>query len=105
MFQRPEEAVQLYGERLHDVQPVPQLIKQGLMVHIEGTEPFDEIQKYVTRKDEKGHLWGPDHAVDRETALLMKTVWAARFFGEDDRLGSIEEGKLADLTVLAACRT
>lgn len=100
MFQRPEEAVQIYGERLHDVQPVPQLIKQGLMVHIEGTEPFDEIQKYVTRKDEKGHLWGPDHAVDRETALLMKTVWAARFFGEDDRLGSIEEGKLADLTVL-----
>jgi len=100
MFGRPEEAVLFYGERLHDVQPVPQLIKQGSLVHIEGTRPFREIQSYVTRKDENGHLWGPDHAVDRETALLMKTLWGARFVGEDDRLGSIEAGKLADLAVL-----
>ena len=30
----------------------------------------------------------------------MKTLWAARFIAEDDRLGSIEPGKLADLVVL-----
>ncbi|MBI4483076.1 MAG: hypothetical protein HY652_09320, partial [Acidobacteria bacterium] len=58
MFQRPDMALELYGDRIHDVQPVPQLIKEGLKVHIEGTEPLEEIQKYITRKDEKGRVWG-----------------------------------------------
>jgi predicted amidohydrolase YtcJ len=94
-------SVEMYGERIHDVQPVPALIKRGLKVHIEGTDPWDEIESYVTRKDERGRIWGPDHAVDRKTALLMKTLWAARFINEDSKLGSIEPGKLADLAVLS----
>lgn len=93
-------AVELYGEAIHDVQPVPHLIGQGLKVHIEGSHPLVEIQHYVTRKDDKGRIWGPDHSIDRKTALRMKTLWAARFIAEDDRLGSIEPGKLADLVVL-----
>ncbi len=100
MWQRPDMAVELYGEAIHDVQPVPHLIEQGLKVHIEGSHPLEEIQHYVTRKDDKGRIWGPDHAIDRKTALRMKTLWAARFIAEDDRLGSIEPGKLADLVVL-----
>jgi predicted amidohydrolase YtcJ len=31
----------------------------------------------------------------------MYTIWAARYSGEQDRLGSIEPGKLADVAVLA----
>ena len=30
----------------------------------------------------------------------MKTIWAAAFVGEQDRLGSLEPGKLADLVIL-----
>ncbi len=30
----------------------------------------------------------------------MYTIWAARYSGEEDTLGSIEPGKLADLVVL-----
>ncbi|MEE8583777.1 MAG: amidohydrolase family protein [Acidobacteriota bacterium] len=90
----------MYGDVLHDAQPVRELIERGLKVHIEGSRPFLEIERYVTRKDDKGRIWGPDHAIDRKTALLMKTRWAARFIAEDDRLGSIEPGKLADLAVL-----
>ena len=100
MFQQPEKAVEIYGDGLHEVQPVPKLIEEGLKVHIEGTRPLEEIQRYVTRKDEQGRIWGPDQAIDRKTALLMKTLWAARFIDEDYRLGSIEPGKLADLAVL-----
>ena len=100
MYQGPESAVEIYGDRIHDVQPVPELIKKGMKVHIEGTNPFREIYRYVTRKDEQGRIWGPDQAIDRKTALLMKTLWAARFIDEDYRLGSIEAGKLADLAVL-----
>lgn len=100
MFSRPDMGVEIYGERMHDAQPVPQLLQRGLKVHIEGTHPLREIQRYITRKDEKGRIWGPDHAVERKTALLMKTRWAARFIAEDHKLGSIEPGKLADLVVL-----
>jgi predicted amidohydrolase YtcJ len=100
MFQRPDRAIEIYGDKIHDVQPVPKLLQQGMKVHIEGTEPLEEIERYVTRRDDRNRLWGPDHAIDRATALRMKTLWAARFIGEDDRLGSIEPGKLADLVVL-----
>jgi predicted amidohydrolase YtcJ len=93
-------SAEIYGRRIHDAQPVPALLQRGLKVHIEGTDPLDELESYVTRKDRRGRIWGPDHAIDRKTALQAKTIWAARFIAEDDRLGSIETGKLADLAVL-----
>ncbi|MBF8305464.1 MAG: Amidohydro 3 protein, partial [Acidobacteria bacterium] len=102
VWQNPAMAVELYGDRIHDVQPVPELIQKGFQVHIEGTDPFEELQQYITRKDEQGRVWGPDHAVDRPTALRMKTIWAARYIAEDKNLGSIERGKKGDLVVLGA---
>jgi hypothetical protein len=102
VWQNPAMAVELYGDRIHDVQPVPELIQKGFQVHIEGTDGFEELQQYITRKDEQGRVWGPDHAVDRPTALRMKTIWAARYIAEDKNLGSIERGKKADLVVLGA---
>ena len=102
MWQRPEAMVELYGDQIHDVQPVPELIRRGFKVHIEGTRPLEEMQRYITRRDEEGRTWGPDHAIDRPTALRMKTLWAARFIGEDKNLGSIEKGKKADLVVLGS---
>ena len=100
VFSTPRRSIEIYGDRLHDAQPVPKLIEAGAKVHIEGTDPLQEIQEYVTRRDRDGFIWGPAHAVDRKTALIMKTRWAARFMGEDNQLGSIEPGKLADVVVL-----
>lgn len=102
MWQNPAMAAELYGDRIHDVQPVPELLKRGFKVHIEGVDPWEEMQHYITRKDEKGRVWGPDHAIDKPTALRMKTIWAARFIDEDKNLGSIEKGKRADMAVLGA---
>jgi predicted amidohydrolase YtcJ len=102
MWQNPANAAELYGDRIHDVQPVPELIKRGFKVHIEGVDPWEEMQHYITRKDDKGRVWGPDHAIDRPTALRMKTVWAARYINEDHNLGTIEKGKRADMAVLGA---
>lgn len=100
VFSTPRRSIEMYGDRLHDAQPVPQLIEAGAKVHIEGTQPLKEMQEYITRRDSNGFIWGPAHAIDRKTALRMKTLWAARFMGEEDQLGSIEPGKLADLVVL-----
>jgi len=93
------ESAELYGDRIHDVQPVTDLIRSGMAVHLEGAD-FGTLEQYITRRDERGLVWGPDYAVDRPTALRMGTIWAAYFIGEDKNLGSLEKGKKADMVVL-----
>jgi predicted amidohydrolase YtcJ len=101
MWQYPDKASELYGDRIHDVQPVPQLISKGFKVHIEDAN-FEKMQNYISRRDKAGRVWGPDHAIDRPTALRAVTLWAARYIGEEKKVGSIEKGKNADMAILGA---
>lgn len=64
------------------------------------SSPLWVIEKFVTRMDENGKVWNANEKITREEALYMYTSWAARYTGDEDRLGSIEPGKLADLVVL-----
>jgi predicted amidohydrolase YtcJ len=93
-----------YGDLMGAMQPVKDLLAKGYSVHIEGSDPGNHpmwlIEKFVTRKDDRGRVWGIDQAVDRQTALRLLTYNAARFMGEERNLGSLEPGKLADLVVL-----
>lgn len=101
-----------YGDLLHTMQPVKDLLAAGLNVHIEGGDPrrkapFWRIARFVTRTDKStrsavaaGRVWGEQHAIDRRQALIMSTIAAARFLTEEKDLGSIERGKYADLLVL-----
>ena len=91
---------------LESLAPLRSLHDAGVPFHIEGTEPQDDsayptwyMQKAVTRIDKYGRVIAADEALDRKTAFLALTRWAARFIGSDDELGSIEVGKLADLVV------
>jgi predicted amidohydrolase YtcJ len=58
------------------------------------------IQAFLLRQTEDGRVWNPAEKVTRQQALWMYTLWAAGYSGEQGRLGSIEQGKLADLVVL-----
>ena len=94
-----------WGELMQTMQPVRDLVDRGIPVHLEMGDPWKRaplrlMQQYVTRKDDRGRVWGAQQAVDRKTALLMSTRWAARFVNQDKFLGSIEPDKLADLVVL-----
>lgn len=54
----------------------------------------------ITRKGWDDAVYGPEEAVGREEALRLHTLGPAyQTFGED-RLGTIETGKLADFTVV-----
>ena len=102
---RQEVLLAQWGELMHGMQPVKDLLDKGIAVHLEGGDPLRKpplamFQFYVSRKDEKGRVWGANQSVDRHIALLMTTRWAARYFDEDRVLGSIEPGKFADLVVL-----
>ncbi len=65
-------------------------------------EPMMALQSSVTRTDMNGTLWGPDQRVTVEEALRIGTLHGAYASYEEDRKGSIEAGKLADLVVLGA---
>jgi hypothetical protein len=104
-----------YGERgMARMQPVKDLVQAGINVHSEGTgAPLDRVERLVTRtagfrtrRERAAGLpaalltWAPEQAVDRQQALRMITINAARFITEEAMLGSIEKGKYADMVVL-----
>ncbi len=108
-----EAALIQYGaDRLADVaSPIKSFISAGLHPSLEGTiwpdadaagkSAFFWIGKAITRKDEvHGRVWNKDERLTRQEALWAATLWAAEQLAEDDRIGSIETGKLADLVVL-----
>jgi predicted amidohydrolase YtcJ len=86
-------------------------IKSGVVVPggsdapVERGEPMIEFYAAVARKDQKGFSsegWHPEEAVSREQALKMFTIWPAYAAFEEKLRGTIEVGKLADLTILSA---
>ena len=81
------------------------VVPGGSDAPVERGEPMIEFYAAVARKDMKGFSgagWHPEEAVSRDRALKMFTIWAAYAAFEENVRGSIEVGKLADLTVLSA---
>jgi len=67
-----------------------------------ATNPWFSISVAVNRRTKYGALVQPDEAISVMDAIRMQTIWAAfAGFQEKDK-GSIEVGKLADLTVVSA---
>src|SRR5436190_1702050 len=81
------------------------IIPGGSDAPVERGEPMIEFYAAVARKDIRGFSdenWHPEEKVTRENALKMFTIWPAHVAFEENLRGSIEVGKLADLTVLSA---
>lgn len=64
--------------------------------------PFRTLAIAVSRKTKSGRVFGPEQCVTREEALRMMTADAARLHGEEGDKGTLEVGRLGDLTVLSA---
>jgi len=65
-------------------------------------KPLHHISAAVNRRTRTGRSIGPDQALTVEEAIRGYTIDAARSFFAEDHLGSVEPGKLADLTVFAS---
>ena len=89
------------------------MIDAGVVVAMEGLgntgtdaegsdkTPLWTIEKFMTRADvETGKVWNEDEQITRQQGLRMTTIWGAYYLGDEDTLGSIESGKLADFVVL-----
>ncbi len=70
---------------------------------VESNNPLLGIYAAVTRQDKEGYPeegWFPGQRMTIEEAVRGFTIWAAYGAFQEDILGSIEVGKLADFTVL-----
>lgn len=63
--------------------------------------PWPMIYYRVTGKNSAGRMINPGQTLTREESLRMWTANNGWFFREEDHVGSIEPGKLADLLVLS----
>jgi predicted amidohydrolase YtcJ len=96
-------------ERLAGAYAWNSLLKTGAIIcggsdaPVERGEPMIEFYAAVARrsiKGEQGEGWHPEQAVSCEEALRMFTINAAYAAFEEKDKGSIEPGRLADLTIL-----
>ena len=55
----------------------------------------------VTRKDYRGHVWGPNQKITVDQALRVCTVNAAHASYDENIKGSIKAGKLGDFVIIA----
>ena len=108
-------AKQFGYERLRYFQPLHSLFEAGAVAgggsdhmqkigslrSVNPYNPFLGMATAITRqaKQYEGRLH-PEEALTREQAIRFYTINNARILGCDDKLGSLEPGKLADLIVL-----
>jgi predicted amidohydrolase YtcJ len=69
--------------------------------NVTAINPWLMIYYMVTGRNSAGELVNDGQQITREEALRLYTVNQGWFFKEEDKLGSIEPGKLGDLVVLS----
>jgi len=94
-------------ERIPWVYPYRSYVEAGL--HVAGSsdcpvvspDPLLGMRDAVLRRTEEGRVLAPAQCLTPRQALTMFTQDAAHSLFEEKRLGTLEEGKLADLLVLS----
>ena len=92
-----------YGDSIQPfILPFKTWIESGVKLvgqHYGSTPPFNKLWQAVTRSFD-GVVWQPDERIDRVHALKMWTSWASEYVLKQEELGTLEEGKFADLIIL-----
>ncbi|MEZ4491958.1 MAG: amidohydrolase [Dehalococcoidia bacterium] len=98
-----------YGRHRADVMfPAKTLLEQGVIVAGSSDSPVTDyrplfgIEQAQTRATSDGDVCGPNERVDLTTAIRMHTFNGAYASFEENIKGSLEPGKLADITVSSA---
>ncbi len=100
--------LQQYGERALDMNVArASAIEGGIMNGIEVDKPleltdqsiFEYLNFAITRKAKNGTVF-PKQKISREQALKVATIYGGYYMMREDKIGSLEPGKLADFLVL-----
>jgi predicted amidohydrolase YtcJ len=101
-----DEFLARLGERAHWLQPMRAELEAGVKFvlssdsDVTSYRPLDTIAAAVQRTTLGNREIGPDQKLTIEEAVRAHTIDAAFSIMAEDRLGSIEPGKFADLTVI-----
>ncbi len=105
-----ERFIEQYGARAAEhTPPFVRMLAMGLPVgagtdatRVASYNPWVSLYWLVTGKTVGNtQLYGPANRLDRLEALRLHTLGSAWFSGEEEKKGSIEAGKLADLSALS----
>ncbi|MFL5776564.1 MAG: amidohydrolase [Chloroflexota bacterium] len=94
------------GDRAHRLQPYREMAAAGVAFALSSDapvashRPMDTISSAVRRTTVAGAVIGADQTLSVEEAVRAATADGAASYFADDRLGTLEIGKLADLAVL-----
>ncbi len=100
-----DEFLARLGERAHGLQPLRDELDAGITVVVSSDSdvtsyrPLDTIRSAIERRTRSGATIGTSQALTLEEALRAHTIAAAYALRMEDRIGSIEAGKLADVVV------
>ena len=89
-------------ERAKWLHPLKTLLNEGIKVAGGSDCPMEPLNPLLGMQEAVVRASYPEQRLTVEEALRMYTLDAAYCSGEENIKGSIEEGKLADLTVLSA---
>jgi predicted amidohydrolase YtcJ len=108
LFDYGDQYLDSLGQHAHELQPWRTEIDAGVRVVISSDSdvssyrPLTTIANAMRRETRSGVVLGDHHRLTLEEALFAHTTDAAYAVGLDDRIGSLEPGKAADLTILPA---
>jgi predicted amidohydrolase YtcJ len=108
LFDYGDQYLDSLGEHAHELQPWRTEIDAGVRVVISSDSdvssyrPLTTIANAMRRETRAGVVLGDRHRLTLDEALFAHTVDAAYAVGLDARIGSLEPGKAADLTILSA---
>jgi len=64
-------------------------------------DPFAGLDSAVNARTLAGEVWLPSHSLTVEEALRSYTTWPAKAIHMENRLGTIQRGRYADLVILS----
>jgi predicted amidohydrolase YtcJ len=106
LFDCGDQFLSRLGQRAHRLEPMREEIEAGIKpvlssdAFVTSFNPLHTIANALDRKTREGLPIGEDQRLTLDEALRAHTIDAAASFQMEDRIGSIEVGKLADIAIL-----